>query len=101
MIQGYHYRNPHTALPPGKYVFSNQFQNTMNQLAPIYTIPTKPVYFDHLLLHLNKTIEVVTTSGPLKGELSGVAIDHLQLTIDDFNYHINYNNVTYFVTPKK
>lgn len=101
MLQTNNFSHLQSFLPPGKYIYSSNFPSVMKQLSPIYTIPIKPVYFDHLLLHLNKNILVVTLNGPLEGELTGVAIDHLQLTIGDYNYHINYSNITYFVTSKK
>ncbi|MDL4842373.1 DUF2642 domain-containing protein [Aquibacillus rhizosphaerae] len=100
MIQNIPYMHQQTPLPPGKYVYSNNFPAVMEQIAPIYTIPTKPVFFDHLMMHLDKTIRVITLNGPLEGTLTGVAIDHLQLTIGDYNYHVHYPNITYFVTPK-
>lgn len=98
MMQGYPYNNQHVALPPGKYMYSNNFPSIMQQLSPTYIVPTEPVYFEHLLMHVGKTIRVVTTNGTLEGKVTGVAIDHLQLTIDDFNYHIRFPQITYFIT---
>jgi hypothetical protein len=44
----------------------------------------------------NKKIKVVLVNGSLEGMLTGVAIDHLQLTIDGENYHVRYPQVVYF-----
>lgn len=68
----------------------------MKTLSPTYTIPTEPVFFDHLS-NLGKTITIVTMKESLKGKISGVAIDHLQLSIGDLKYHIRYPQITYFI----
>ncbi|OAS83031.1 DUF2642 domain-containing protein [Metabacillus sp. KUDC1714] len=44
----------------------------------------------------NKKIKVVLVNGSLEGMLTGVAIDHLQLTIDGENYYVRYPQVVYF-----
>ena len=83
-------------LPPGKYVHSTQLQTTMNTTSPTYSVTMEPIFFDHLLLHLNKDIRVVTASESLEGTLTGVAIDHLQLTTNSVNYHIRFPHIVYF-----
>jgi hypothetical protein len=99
-MQGYPYRNQALATPPGKYVYSSNFPLMMQQLSPSYMISTEPVFMEHLLINLGKTIKVVTTHGQLEGKITGVAIDHVQLTIGDFNYHIRFPNIIYFITKK-
>lgn len=84
------------ALPPGKYMYSPQFPQMMQQLSPVYMIPTEPVFVDHLMMQLNKPITVVTVAETLAGTLTGVAVDHLQLTINDVDHHIRYQHIIYF-----
>lgn len=83
-------------LPPGYYMYSDQLANTMKSTQPGYSVKFDPIFFDHLLLHLNKKIQVTTTNEKLVGILTGVAVDHLQLTIDDVDYHIRIQHVIYF-----
>jgi len=80
-MQNYPYGNQDTVLPPGHYAYTNNFPQTMKTLSLTYTIPTEPVCLDHLLMNLGKTITVVTMKESLKGKLTGVAIDYLQLSI--------------------
>lgn len=40
----------------------------MKTLSPTYTIPTEPVFFDHLMMNLGKTITIVTNEGIIKGK---------------------------------
>ncbi|PMC36671.1 hypothetical protein CJ195_14675 [Bacillus sp. UMB0899] len=97
----YSYRNHNPVLPPGKYVYSSNFPVMMKQLSPTYNVPTEPVFMEHLLMQMEKKIRVVTIHGQqLDGVVTGVAIDHLQLTIGDSNYHIRFPNIIYFITPK-
>jgi hypothetical protein len=79
-------------------MYSNLLPHTMITTSPAYTIKMEPIFFDHLLLHLNKNkkIRVVLVNGSLEGMLTGVAIDHLQLTIDGENYHVRYPQVVDF-----
>lgn len=77
-------------------MYSNLLPHTMMTTSPAYTIKMEPIFFDHLLLHLNKKVKVVLVNGSLEGMLTGVAIDHLQLTIDGENYHVRYPQVVYF-----
>lgn len=97
----YPYRNQNSVLPPGIYVYSSNFPAMMQQLAPTYNVPTEPVFMEHLLMQMGKKSRVVTIDGQqLDGVVTGVAIDHLQLTIGDSNYHIRFANIIYFITPK-
>lgn len=91
-----HVENPHGLLPPGEYIYSNQLPTTMKFTSPSYSIVMEPIFFDHLMLHLNQNIRVVTVTEALVGKLTGVAIDHLQLTINGENYHIRYPYIIYF-----
>lgn len=93
----YNSPNRQTSLPPGHYKFSNKFPSMIQQLSPKYFITTEPVFLDYLLMNVGKSIRVVTTNGSLDGKLSGVAIDHLQLTVNGLNYHIRFQHIIYFI----
>ncbi|WP_437832180.1 DUF2642 domain-containing protein [Niallia taxi] len=69
----------------------------IQQLSPSYTVSTEPVFFDHLLMIIEKNIRIVTTNGTFDGILSGVAIDHIQLTVGEAHYHIRIPHIVYFV----
>lgn len=99
-MQPYPYRTPYWSIPPGKYNHSDNLLEMMQSIAPIYTIPTEPVFFDQLLKNVGKTIRIVTLNGSFEGKLTGVAIDHLQLTIGDANYHVRFAHISFFVTKK-
>lgn len=83
-------------LPPGQYKYTQQLPMMMNDVSPSYNIPTEPVFLNHLLMHLNKKVRIVTIVATLEGVVSGVAIDHVQLTIDGVNYHVRFDNIVYF-----
>ncbi|WP_375088487.1 hypothetical protein [Peribacillus sp. RS7] len=68
----------------------------MKSSSPTYTIPTEPVFFDHLLMNLGKTITAVPINESLKGKLTGVA-NHQQLSIGDLKHHIGFPQVSYFI----
>ncbi|MCP8615399.1 DUF2642 domain-containing protein [Salirhabdus salicampi] len=99
------YQNiPHThntgLLPPGYYMHSPNLKNTMKSTNPSYHIDLEPVFHEHLMLHLNQRVQVATINEKLTGKLSGVAIDHLQLTVDGVDYHIRFEHVIYFKLAK-
>ncbi|QGQ45995.1 DUF2642 domain-containing protein [Metabacillus sediminilitoris] len=96
-MQLYQNTNYNSLLTPGQYMFSNYFPTIMKQLSPTYSISAEPVFLDHLLMNLGKTIRVVTINDSLEGTLTGVAIDYIQLTVGDFNYHIRFQHITYFI----
>lgn len=96
MYQHFPHLHNHGVLPPGYYIHSGQLLNTMTVTQPNYYIKLEPIYFDHLMLHLNKRIQVSTINEKLTGVLTGVAVDHLQLTVEGVNYHIRFENITYF-----
>ncbi|TRZ38896.1 DUF2642 domain-containing protein [Niallia circulans] len=96
-MHSYHQVHSQSLLPPGHYKYSQQFPNIIQQLSPSYTVSTEPVFLDHLLMNIEKNIRIVTTMGTLDGILSGVAIDHIQLTVGKAHYHIRYPHIVYFV----
>ncbi|MBO0997561.1 DUF2642 domain-containing protein [Bacillus sp. SD075] len=95
-MQSFPYEPYRETLPPGQYAYTSGFPAMMRNLSPTYTIPTEPVFLDHLLMNLEKTIIVVTTNGTLEGKLTGVAIDHIQLTVRNLNHHIRYQHIVYY-----
>ncbi|MRH42749.1 DUF2642 domain-containing protein [Aquibacillus halophilus] len=84
------------SLPPGVYVYTSELPEMMEKNQPSYSINLEPVWLNHLLMHLNKDLQVVTVSGTLEGKLTGAAVDHLQLTVQGIDYHIRYPHVVYF-----
>lgn len=62
-----------------------------------YIALVEPMFMDHLLKHKGAKITVVTTAGKVEGILSGVAADHIQLTVGDNKaLHIRLAQVVYF-----
>lgn len=96
LYQNYYYRQHHTELPPGYYIHSEQLPHTIKATNPTYWVSFEPIFFDHLMLHLNKKIKVKTVNETLVGVLTGVAIDHFQLTIDGVDYHIRNEHTIHF-----
>ncbi|WP_285767397.1 DUF2642 domain-containing protein [Peribacillus sp. SI8-4] len=95
-MQGFPHDSYREILPPGQYAYSSGFPAMMKNLSPTYTIAAEPVFLDHLLMNVEKTIVVATTIGPLEGKLTGVAIDHIQLTVGNVNHHIRYQHIVYY-----
>jgi hypothetical protein len=83
-------------IPPGYYMYSNQLIKTMNITQPNYWVRFEPIFFHHLMLHLNKKLIVKTINETLEGILNGVAVDHLQLNINNVDYHIRIEHVIHF-----
>lgn len=96
MYPNYYYRHNQSALPPGYYIHSDQLVDTLQVTKPIYSVNFEPIFFDHLMLHLNKKLKVQTINETLVGELTGVAVDHFQLTIDGVDYHIRNEHTVHF-----
>jgi len=95
-MHGYSNHLQKTVLPPGQYLYSPSFPAIMQSLSPVYTVSAEPVFMDHLLMHSGKIIQVSTTGGLLKGKLTGVAVDHIQLTIEGVHHHIRYAHIISF-----
>ncbi|WP_226037058.1 DUF2642 domain-containing protein [Aquibacillus saliphilus] len=83
-------------LPPGVYVYTSELPEMIEEKQPSYSIQMEPVWLNHLLMHLDENLQVVTVNGALEGTLTGAAIDHLQLTIQGIDYHIRYPHIIYF-----
>ncbi|MDY0405028.1 DUF2642 domain-containing protein [Virgibacillus sp. 179-BFC.A HS] len=62
-----------------------------------YITPIDPVYIDHLSRHVGHDIVVGTSAGEFSGKLSGVAVDHIQLNIENGKaLHIRIAEIIYF-----
>lgn len=62
-----------------------------------YATLVEPVFIDHLLRHKGAKVVIMTTAGKVEGILSGVVVDHVQLTIGDNKaLHIRMAEVVYF-----
>ncbi|WP_145040429.1 DUF2642 domain-containing protein [Paenibacillus sp. Y412MC10] len=62
-----------------------------------YAALVEPAFIDHLLRHKGAKMVIMTTAGKVEGILSGVAVDHLQLTIGDNKaLHLRLAEVVYF-----
>ncbi|WP_459965549.1 DUF2642 domain-containing protein [Paenibacillus sp. JCM 10914] len=57
----------------------------------------EPVFMDHLLRHKGQKVMIDTTAGKLEGILTGVVVDHCQLTIGENKaLHIRFAEIVYF-----
>jgi hypothetical protein len=74
---------------------------------PIYPVPAvpqstayvsqlDPVYVDHLSRHKGQHIVVMTTAGEVEGILSGIAVDHVQLSLGEKAFHVRIDQIVYF-----
>lgn len=61
-----------------------------------YVTLVEPTFIEHLMKHKGKKIVVTTTAGKLEGILSGIAVDHLQLTLDGKAAHVRIAQTVYF-----
>ncbi|MFF2886582.1 DUF2642 domain-containing protein [Paenibacillus sp. NPDC057967] len=62
-----------------------------------YVTSLDPVYVDHLGRHKGLAVSIMTTAGLLSGVLSGIAVDHIQLTLDNNRaVHIRIAQIVYF-----
>lgn len=62
-----------------------------------YATLVEPAFIEHLLRHKGAKVVIMTTAGKVDGILSGVAVDHLQLTVGDHKaLHIRLAEVVYF-----
>lgn len=62
-----------------------------------YVTFVEPTFMEHLLKHKGTKMTVVTTAGKVEGILSGIAADHIQLTVGDNKaLHIRLAQVVYF-----
>ncbi|MGE7828464.1 DUF2642 domain-containing protein [Paenibacillus sp. NPDC093718] len=86
------------AYPPPQPIPPNYAPRTPAIPQPAhYTALVEPVFIEHLLRHKGAKVVIMTTAGKVDGILSGVAVDHLQLTVGDNKaLHIRLAEVVYF-----
>ncbi|RJE87807.1 DUF2642 domain-containing protein [Paenibacillus sp. 1011MAR3C5] len=62
-----------------------------------YVTSLDPVFVDHIGRHKGQAVSIMTTAGLLSGELSGIAVDHIQLTLESNRaVHIRMAQIVYF-----
>jgi hypothetical protein len=83
-------------LPPGQYIYSPYLPQVMQSITPAYNILFEPILFDHFMQHMGKKLHLLTVGGPLEGILTGVAVDHVQLTIQGVGHHIRNQHIIFF-----
>jgi hypothetical protein len=85
--------------------YVNQMPVTYSPVYPIpvvpqpsqYVTPLDPVYIDHLSRHKGQKITVMTTAGKLEGVLTGIAVDHIQVSISEERaLHIRIAEIVFF-----
>lgn len=62
-----------------------------------YMTSLDPVFVDHIGRHKGLSVSIMTTAGLLSGVLSGIAVDHIQLTLEGNRVvHIRIAQIVYF-----
>lgn len=87
--------------------YINQIPTTHTPIYPItgvpqpnaYVTPLDPVFVQHISRHQDQPISVMTTAGFIKGILAGVAVDHIQINLEDRSVHIRISHIVYFEGP--
>ncbi|MFD2215770.1 DUF2642 domain-containing protein [Metabacillus endolithicus] len=64
-----------------------------------YSTNLDPVFVQHISRHQGQKIALVTTAGRVEGEVAGVAVDHVQINLDDRALHIRLSQVIWFEGP--
>lgn len=64
-----------------------------------YSTSLDPVFIQHISRHQGQKIAIVTTAGRVEGEVAGVAVDHVQLNLEDRSLHIRISQIIWFEGP--
>lgn len=64
-----------------------------------YSTNLDPVFVQHISRHQGQKVALVTTAGRVEGEVAGVAVDHVQINLDDRSLHIRLSQVIWFEGP--
>jgi hypothetical protein len=64
-----------------------------------YVTGLDPVFVQHRSRHQGQKIAVMTTGGRIEGINAGVAIDHIQINVEDRSTHIRISQIIYFEGP--
>ncbi|ANE48827.1 hypothetical protein SY83_09835 [Paenibacillus swuensis] len=65
----------------------------------VYVTDLDPVFVQHMSRHQGQPFAVMTTVGRIEGILAGVAVDHIQINLDDRSVHIRIAQIVYFEGP--
>ncbi|GAB6988567.1 DUF2642 domain-containing protein [Paenibacillus pini] len=85
----------------------NQMPAVHSQIYPIAGIPQPteyvthldPVFVQHLSRHQGQRIGIMTSVGRVEGINAGVAVDHIQINLEDRSLHIRISEIVYFEGP--
>jgi len=85
--------------------YVNQMPVSYTPILPVAAVPQsaeyvsslEPVYIDHLSRHKGQHLVVMTTAGKVEGTLTGVAVDHIQLDVEEGKaLHIRIAQIVFF-----
>ncbi|WP_110926858.1 DUF2642 domain-containing protein [Bacillus massiliglaciei] len=98
---------PIKQLPVDQPSYLNQTPVHHTPIYPIEGVPQPnqyitqldPVFVQHLSRHQGQKMAVMTTVGRIEGILAGVAVDHIQINLEDRSLHIRIPHIVYFEGP--
>lgn len=61
-----------------------------------YVTHLDPVFIQHISRHQGQRLCLMTTVGRIEGILAGVAVDHIQINLEDRSLHIRIAQIVYF-----
>lgn len=101
------HRMPNVQNPIDQPGYVNQMPATHTLIYPIegvpqssaYMTPLDPVFVQHISRHQGQRLAVMTTVGRIEGVLAGVAVDHIQINVEDRSLHIRIAQIVYFEGP--
>lgn len=87
--------------------YVNQIPTAHTEIYPIKAVPQPtaymtqldPVFVQHLSRHQGQRMALMTTAGRIEGVNAGVAVDHIQLNVEDRSLHIRLSQIIYFEGP--
>jgi hypothetical protein len=87
--------------------YVNHMPAMHTQICPIMGVPQPtqyvthldPVFVQHLSRHQGQKMALMTTAGRIEGINAGVAVDHIQINLEDRSLHIRISQIIYFEGP--
>ncbi|MBZ5753213.1 DUF2642 domain-containing protein [Metabacillus rhizolycopersici] len=87
--------------------YVNHMPAMHTQICPIMGVPQPteyvthldPVFVQHLSRHQGQRMALMTTAGRIEGINAGVAVDHIQINLEDRSLHIRISQIIYFEGP--
>ncbi|WP_404457136.1 DUF2642 domain-containing protein [Oceanobacillus kapialis] len=78
--------------------YVNQMPAAHTKIYPVQAVPQPtaymtqldPVFVQHLSRHQGQHIALMTTAGRIEGINAGVAVDHIQINVEDRSLHIRH-----------